>query len=422
MSKTSEEAAPPARNAASKTNEMNITTKQALATSVSAPIFSQFDDIPVALKNKCSWAGFMVNGGNKMPCVADAPHHKASSTNPLTWRTYEAALEGLKQGDFNAIGYALNGDFIGVDLDHCFDGDKLKPYAAEIVNRFQSYAETSFSGTGVHILVKGSLEKGHRTPEVEIYGRGRFFICTGNHLTGTPKDILPNPKAVEWLDNAFIQNVSENTEKMETAEDIVSPSPPLSAVSVTLSLDDLIQKTLPKHPGERNFKIFAFARGLRHNMGMVSCTFNELKPLVRKWHSAALPFIGTKDFCTTWADFTHSWPLAEHPLGADILTTAWAKSKAEPAPAFAGEYDLESVKQLVGLCAALGSFSRDGRFFLSTHSAARLLNVQPMTVHRWLKMLVADGILELMHRGNERRASRFRWLPTSPPSRQKDET
>ena len=411
MSETNEKASPPARSETSKTNGRDNTTS--MLPVASEPIFSQFDNIPLELKSKCSWVGFKANNGNKTPCIADTPHRKASSTNPQTWRTYGTAIAGLRRGDYDAIGYALNGEEVGIDLDDCFDGKALKGYAAEIVTRCSSYSERSFSGNGVHILLTGSLDRGFSGPGVEVYGRGRFFICTGNHLTGTPKDILPNPKAVEWLINAFIRNVTEITETTETAEDIVSPSPPLSAVSVTLSLDDLIQKTLPQHPGERNFKIFAFARGLKFNMDMAGCSFNELKPLVRKWHSAALPVIRTKDFCSTWTDFTHSWPLADHPIEADILTAAWEKSRAEPLPVAAGEYDHESVKQLVGLCAALGSFSRDGRFFLSTHSAARLLNTQPMTVHRWLKTLVVDGLLELIHRGNERRASRYRWLPPS---------
>ena len=367
-------------------------------------------NIPPCIKAKTAWVGFKVAGGTKTPVVADSPNRKASSTNPKSWRAFDTAVNGLQRGDFNCIGYALNGEEIGIDLDDCIDDDKLKPYAAEIVERCGSYSEESVSGTGLHILLKGNLGKGHKSSEVELYGRERFFICTGRHLPTTPENILFNPEAVEWLVGTYMGGVTEKIETIETIEDISLPPPVHSAISVTTSIDDLIQLTLPTRPRQRNVRLFEFARGLRHNLGMRDAGFKQLKPLVRRWFEAALPNIQTKDFTTTWADFCHCWPLADHPIGVKILEVAWEKAKAEPPPAVAADYDLDGVRKLVALCAALGRLSHDGRFFLATHSAAPLLEVHPMVVHRWLRMLIADGIIELRRRGNQRQASRFRWI------------
>ncbi|MEI7880321.1 MAG: hypothetical protein WCI95_05555 [bacterium] len=368
----------------------------------------QLDNIPADLKARPQWVGFIVKDGKKKPCIAGAPRTPAKSTDSKTWRSFDAAAAGLDRGDFNAIAYTLNNDFIGVDMDHCFDGDNLNPYAAEVVARCASYSEVSFSGDGLHILMTGTLPgKGRKLPGIEIYNKARFFICTGNRLPNTPATIQSNPSVIPWL---LQDNVTENAETTETIEDILPPVPPLSAVSVTYSLDELISKTCPKREGERNVRLFDFARGLRFNMGMEASPLCDLKPLVQKWHAAALPVIRTKDFTSTWTDFIHSWPKARLPLGPDALTVAWKKSKTLPPPAIAGEYDSEPVRQLIGLCAALGSISHDGRFFLSTHAAERLMNVPAMSIHRWLKMLIADGVLKMSHNGNEYRATRYRWI------------
>ena len=369
--------------------------------------YQSLDNIPDDLKARPQWVGFNVEDGKKTPCIADAPRRKAKSTDQTTWRTYDAAAAGLHRGDFNAIAYTLNNDFIGVDMDHCFEGGKINSHAADVVSRCASYSEISHSGDGVHILMFGTLPgKGRKLPGVELYGKARFFICTGNKLPGTTDTIQSNPDVIQWILQA---NDTETTETTETTEDILSLSPPVSAVSVSYTLDELVYLTCPRQEGERNVRLFTFARGLRFNLGMDKNSLRELKPLVKRWHEAALPYIRTKEFTTTWAEFIHSWPLARLPLGTDALTVAWEQSKSAPPPAAASEYDSAPVRLLVGLCAALASLSKDGRFFLSSHAAARLMSVPPMSVHRWLKMLIADGVIEVVAIGYEYRATRYRW-------------
>ena len=292
---------------------------------------TSIETIPTVLKQRAQWIGFRLRNGKKIPCIADSPTTKACCNQERTWRSFAVAARGLQQRLYDAVAYALNGDFIGVDLDDCIDNrGATADYAAEIIRRCESYTETSFSGDGIHILLEGSLPggKGRKftSPPLEVYGKGRFFIVTGNHHAESPADILNNDEAVRWILNADVtENAETNgdvTESAETTEDISSAVSAVSAVSVTFSTNELINLTLPKKEGERNAKLFDLARGLRHNLKMGD-DLQALRPIVRRWWEQALPFIRTKGFDETWADFVHSYPLARHRLGDDPLLSAW---------------------------------------------------------------------------------------------------
>ena len=209
-------------------------------------------------------------------------------------------------------------------------------------------------------------------------------------------------------------SVTENTENTENAEAICSA---FSALSVTSSLDELISVSTPRHEGERNAMILRLARGLRFNLGMAGRSLTELKPIVRQWHTRALPFIGTKDFDTSWSEFCNAWKNARCPLG-DVAELAWQESLTAPPPTVASGYDSEPVRQLVCWCAALARMSRRGNFFLSTHTAARKLGVEPMQVYRWFKMLEDDKVIIMTNKGIRNvKAARYRWLGAPVPAK-----
>lgn len=77
---------------------------------------------PAELRNRKQWCGFRIvpNGDakpKKIPVIAATPTRKAKSNDPATWGTLDAAIAGAKTGAYTAVGYALNGDFVGIDLD-----------------------------------------------------------------------------------------------------------------------------------------------------------------------------------------------------------------------------------------------------------------------------------------------------------------
>ena len=146
------------------------------------------DSLPEELRQRRQWVVWKLEerGGKptKVPYIAGGSG-KASSTDSLTWRSFEEAVQALETGRYNGIGFVFSsGDpFAGVDLDDCRDPEtgELEEWAAKIVEAFGSYAEVSQSGTGVHIIVMGKAPNKKRG-KVEAYSSERYFTMTGRVL------------------------------------------------------------------------------------------------------------------------------------------------------------------------------------------------------------------------------------------------
>jgi P4 family phage/plasmid primase-like protien len=151
------------------------------------------DAIPQELRGRGQWICWRYEQrDDKQTKVPYQPSgQKASTTNPRTWSTFETVLTA--KDNFDGIGFVFNADSIGVDLDHAIDGVLVKPWAVEIIRACPTYVEISPSGTGLHLISRGSLPKNYSGRKrsyhdgaVEIYSRGRFFTVTGDHLETTP--------------------------------------------------------------------------------------------------------------------------------------------------------------------------------------------------------------------------------------------
>lgn len=122
----------------------------------------------------------------------------ASSTNPATWTTYAAASSST-HGD--GVGFVLNGDGIAcVDLDHCLNGRRVEPWAAEILARCpRTYVEVSPSGTGLHVFGLATVGHGWRRGQVEAYDRGRYMTVTGKRFSSFPRVLADISEFVSLL-------------------------------------------------------------------------------------------------------------------------------------------------------------------------------------------------------------------------------
>src|SRR5215208_1987279 len=85
---------------------------------------------------------------------------RASTTDLLTWRTFEEALAAYEAGEppYDGIGFVFcSGDpLAGIDLDDCRDpqSGEISPWAKKIISdASEGYVEVSPSGTGVHIIL-----------------------------------------------------------------------------------------------------------------------------------------------------------------------------------------------------------------------------------------------------------------------------
>jgi len=164
--------------------------------------------MPDALAGKgqfVAWKyGRMRSSGKREKIPIDpATGKRAKVDNPDTWGTLEEARRRAQEDGLNGVGFVFVGNdpFVGIDLDGCRDPGTgaIDAWAQKVIERFDSYAEISPSGTGVKIVAKGEIQgKGKRRGPVEIYDRKRFFTLTGEVLEGY-EAVEPRQEALQRL-------------------------------------------------------------------------------------------------------------------------------------------------------------------------------------------------------------------------------
>src|ERR1035437_2141077 len=139
--------------------------------------------IPDELLERPQWIAWTYRTRKgKSTKVPLSPHGGlASSTNPDTWGSYREALSVL---DSEGVGFvfAESDHYCGIDMDGCVSvTGRVHDAAERIVSALGGYWEFSPSGFGLHVIVRGELERGRhtlKTPwhnELALYDRGRFF-------------------------------------------------------------------------------------------------------------------------------------------------------------------------------------------------------------------------------------------------------
>jgi putative DNA primase/helicase len=139
--------------------------------------------IPEELKIRPQWVVWKAVGDkpDKVPHSART-RRRASSTDLLTWSTFQEALEAYENGEYAGLGFVFSSadPYTGIDLDNCVGGDgEIAPWALEIGRYFDSYTELSATGTGLHVIVRGEVPN-RRKGDVEVYSSKRFFTVTGH--------------------------------------------------------------------------------------------------------------------------------------------------------------------------------------------------------------------------------------------------
>jgi putative DNA primase/helicase len=211
------------------------------------------DNIPDEMKIPRQWVLWRAEqrGGkmSKVPYRADG--RRASSVNPDHWTSFENALNACRTGEFAGLWFVFCGEcnLTGIDLDGVIDnGGNITPWAQRVVQAFGSYTEVSVSGTGLHIVCKGSTcdNKGHRKGQIGVYPSGRFFVMTGR-VYGEPRPLRAAraeiDRLLEWM----------------TREE-PKPQPPKSTLRVSSCPDD--RKLLNMAASARNgYKFSRLWRG-----------------------------------------------------------------------------------------------------------------------------------------------------------------
>lgn len=148
------------------------------------------DGVPAALRRLDQWVVWRSEpterGPTKAPYRAERPSARASTREPGHWSGFQTALDAARGTPRVAgVGFVLTADdpFVGIDLDDVIDPatGAVDPLAARAIRRLDTYTEISPSGTGVHLILEGSLAGlvGRKHGRVEVYEEGRYLTVTG---------------------------------------------------------------------------------------------------------------------------------------------------------------------------------------------------------------------------------------------------
>lgn len=155
-------------------------------------------NIPSELKELKQWVCF---GNDKVPKSAYTGNN-AKSNDSSTWATFEEAVEAVHKYGLQGLGFMFANGYFGVDLDHVLDN---ADFVDEFVETLGSYTEISRSGSGIHIICKGSLPEGKkRKGNVEMYQSGRFFCLTGKLYDDKYKDIKDCTETIKILHSKYL--------------------------------------------------------------------------------------------------------------------------------------------------------------------------------------------------------------------------
>jgi primase-polymerase (primpol)-like protein len=164
------------------------------------------DDLPVPIlqSSRAVVWNFEERDGKqtKVPYMALRPSTRAAVNNPATWSSFMQACDAVADGNADGVGIVLGEGLIGVDLDHCRNPDsgEITADAWGIIRALDSYTEVSVSGAGTHVIASGELPAGgKRRRGIELYGDGRYFVVTGQHLAATPTTIEERTAALTTL-------------------------------------------------------------------------------------------------------------------------------------------------------------------------------------------------------------------------------
>jgi putative DNA primase/helicase len=145
------------------------------------------ENIPKAFTRRPQWVNWRYEERDgtltKVP-YSPRTGRRASSTDLMTWASFEEVVEALEGGRYDGIGFVFcSGDpFVGIDLDKCRNAETgdVEEWAQQIIDSItDKYVEISPSGKGVHIITCGRLRGGRKKGNLEVYGQEKFLTFTG---------------------------------------------------------------------------------------------------------------------------------------------------------------------------------------------------------------------------------------------------
>ncbi len=141
----------------------------------------------------------------KVPISASGAATGTNSEYAHTWVTYDEAFKAAEERGYNGVGFKIPQGYFFLDIDHKELSD---PFVQLMLERFNSYAEYSVSGGGIHIYGKCDINQvptyldkdgklrldkafymknPHNSTELYCGGiTNRFAVYTGNVIRNVP--------------------------------------------------------------------------------------------------------------------------------------------------------------------------------------------------------------------------------------------
>lgn len=167
------------------------------------------------------------------------------NANPIdsgTWTTFANACNGRTPA-YPHVSFVLSSadPYTIIDLDDPYDLSKewddekrlkLAGLNQQIMNTFESYTELSQSGTGIHIIVRGSIPSGVNRDTVELYSTQRHMICTGNVVKQLP--IVDCQEAL----NQLFSEMKPDDERHASLSDIAESKPDQEIINIAMGAEN----------------------------------------------------------------------------------------------------------------------------------------------------------------------------------------
>ncbi|MCC6230535.1 MAG: bifunctional DNA primase/polymerase [Phycisphaerales bacterium] len=211
-------------------------------------------------------------------------------------------------------------------------------------------------------------------------------------------------RAAESAERTESAERAECSEPVEESDHCIKVSDSQSSLSLCCAPDDLdglidaaIRATIPTQNGQRHRRLFLFARRLKGIPALTEQPAKALKPYVRRWFDAAVPYITTRDFDVTWGEFATAWQRVRWGIGDGPLMKAASQAAILGPPACASDYG-PALARLAAILRELQRAAGESLIFLSGDKAGELVGVDRGTGTRYLQALVADGVLEVAQR------------------------
>jgi uncharacterized protein DUF5906 len=234
----------------------------------------------------------------------------ATQKNAQHFATFDIAREYALTHDNVGVSFVFlaGGEFTGIDLDHCYVDGALDPVAVNWLKFFPTYAEKSPSGTGLHIIIRGKLDRvvggvplpGAPGVTVECYCANRHLTFTGESVNGV-LDVVDCQTSLAKL----LAHLNVKTSAPETATEGALNALPVTIIRALHAkhLEELAKAI----PGSRNnaLNTAAYFAGRAQAAGTLKeakeATLEGLKTAAGAAWSGSIPLADMNTLETAWA-------------------------------------------------------------------------------------------------------------------------